>query len=435
MMRGDPRHRLLGWFDITLMHDIFETSKSTLDAKTYTAVGLVFLALLTLPIGRVVELPTLLMAIAGIWLLWHRRTRLYDDPAQRLYAWLFLAIWLPILISLIGAVHLPRSLNDGLAYIRLYLAGVFVIAFLAEPRRQELLIRLAALMLAFWLFDALVQAIRGVDLFGYAYVPGRLNAVYGERHLDFGVALSTLSPLLLYALRNRPAWLLVALVITGVVVFLAGSRGGWVSYAVVCSGLLVHFVRRGYLTKQQALVMVAILMLAASAVAWQHPQARARMETTLGLFSGEAKVIDAATSHRLTLWQVAQRMIVAHPINGVGIGGFRHAYPEFADPDDLFVDKQSGVGAFYAHQLLIQVASETGIIGLLGLMVFFWLWWRSWKQADDSTRQRMLPFGLAVLAWMFPFNTHASFYGAQWSQLIWLLLALYCAGLSTRARA
>ncbi len=417
------------------MANIFMVSKSAMDAKAYAATGLVFLVLLTLPIGRVAEVPTLLMAIGGIWFLWHWRGKIFDDPAQRLYASLFLVIWLPVLISLVDAINPPRSLNDALAFIRLYLAGVFVIAFLAEPRRQDLLIRLAALMLAFWLFDALVQAIRGVDLFGHAYVPGRLNAVYGERHLDFGVALPTLAPLLLYALRNRPVWLLGALVITGVVVFLAGSRGGWVSYAVVCSGLLVHFVRRGYLKKQQALVAVTMLMLAVSAVAWQHPQARARMETTLGLFSGETKVADAATSYRLTLWQVAQRMIAAHPINGVGIGGFRHAYPEFADPGDLFVDKQSGVGAFYAHQLLIQVMSETGIIGLAGLIVFFWLWWRSWKQADVAAQKRTLPFGLAVLAWVFPLNTHASFYGAQWSQLIWLLLALYCAGLSTRARA
>lgn len=417
------------------MFNTFGISKGALDAKAYAATVLVFLALLTLPIGRVAEVPTLLMAIGGIWLLSSWRGNLFDDPAQRLYASLFLAIWLPALLSLIDAIHLPRSLNDALAFIRLYLAGVFVIAFLAEPHRQALLIRLAALMLGFWLLDALIQAIRGVDLFGYAYVPGRLNAVYGERHLDFGVALPTLAPLLLYPLRNRPAWLIAALVITGVVVFLAGSRGGWVSYAVVCGGLLVHLVRHGYLTKQRALVTVALLALVVSAVAWQHPQARARMETTLGLFSGEGEVIDAATSYRLTLWQVAQRMIAAHPINGVGIGGFRHAYPGFSDPDDLFVDKQSGVGAFYAHQLLIQVVSETGIIGLVGLFVFFWLWWRSWRQADVAAQKRILPFGLAVLAWVFPFNTHASFYGAQWSQLIWLLLALYCAGLGSRARA
>ena len=49
-----------------------------------------------------------------------------------------------------------------------------------------------------------------------------------------------------------------------------------------------------------------------------------------------------------------------------------------------------------------------------------------------SAKNRALPFAMAALAWLFPFNTHTSFYSTQWSQLIWLLLALYCATLLPR---
>jgi hypothetical protein len=36
---------------------------------------------------------------------------------------------------------------------------------------------------------------------------------------------------------------------------------------------------------------------------------------------------------------------------------------------------------------------------------------------------------MAALAWVFPFNTHPSFYTAQWSIMIWLVIAMLCATL------
>ncbi|MHB8914640.1 MAG: hypothetical protein ACYC4K_02365, partial [Thiobacillus sp.] len=57
---------------------------------------------------------------------------------------------------------------------------------------------------------------------------------------------------------------------------------------------------------------------------------------------------------------------------------------------------------------------------------------RAWINADTHAKKIALPFALAALAWLFPFNTHTAFYSSQWSQLIWLLLALYSASLLHR---
>ncbi len=404
-----------------------------IERRPHIAVGLVFSALLLLPFARSVELPTLVMAILGGALLWQRRGALYADPGQRLFATLFLAVWLPMLVSALDAVHLPKTLNDSLVFPRLYLAGVFVIWALREPGRHDKLIRLTAYLVGFWLIDALIQAIVGFDLFGHPYTPGRLNGIYG-RHLDFGVALPVLAPLLLYTLLKRPVGLLIAATVIAAVVLLAGSRGGWMSYAVVCVGIPYHLIKQGRVRPQQVVMGAVLLGGVVGLLAWQHPDARARVDFTRGVLSGEVKEIDAASSGRVTIWATAARLWAEHPLNGIGVGGFRYAYPQYAQPGDVFVDTATGTGAFYAHQLVVQVLSETGFIGLSGLVVFFWLWWRSWCQAETSARERALPYALAALAWLFPLNTHASFYGAQWSQLIWLMLALYCAALFTAWR-
>lgn len=398
--------------------------------RTFAPAWLVFSCLLLLPVGRATELPMLIMTIAGSVLIWRHRSSVFDDPGQRLFGTLFLCIWLPILISLIDAVNPEKTASTTIFFPRHYLAGVFVIWTLQDARQRALLIRLAASLVAFWVFDALIQAMRGVDLFGFRYVSARLNGVYGEDHLDLGVALPTLAPFLLVALR-RNLWLLaIATILTSVVVLLTGSRGGWISFALVCLLLLAYEIRCQHLRWQTGVAIATLLIALLAAFTHTHPQAQHRFQSTLGLFSGERQATDDAVSGRLVIWETAVRMLQAHPVNGVGCSGFRHAYPEFAPPNDRFINTQSEIGAFHAHQLLLQVGSDTGFIGLSGLMLFFAIWLRSWRHADFTRKAPALPFALAPFVWLFPLNTHSSFYSSQWSQLIWLLLALYCAVLA-----
>ena len=391
---------------------------------------LIFAALILLPVGRTVELPTLIMAIAGAMLIWHQGSRLYRVPGQRYFALLFLCIWIPMVVSWFGAVNMSKATSAVLTFPRLYLAGVFVVWAMSVPARQQLVLKLAALMVAFWVLDALIQAVFGQDIFGFRYVPPRLNGIYGETHLDLGVALPTLAPLLLLSLRRNLACLVAASLLTGLVVFMAGSRGGWVSYGLVLLVLAAHEWRLKNLRWKQ-LTLAAVLF---TGIGWIilhfQPETEQRLQQSLDLFSGDWEQVNQATSLRLQIWSTALRMAEAHPFNGVGVGGFRYAYVQHANHDDIFVDAQTGTGPFYAHQLLVQVGSETGLVGLAGLGLFYVVWLRTWRQSPQEAKTIALPFALSALAWLFPLNTHASFYSAQWSQLIWLLLALYCSSLS-----
>ena len=131
----------------------------------------------------------------------------------------------------------------------------------------------------------------------------------------------------------------------------------------------------------------------------------------------------------MRIWHASARMIAAHPLSGVGVRGFRYAYPAYADPGDDFVNAKTDEGAYHAHQLALEVLSETGAIGLL-----FWIAGatcaiRAWRRAGVRTRERAFAPGLALAAMCFPLNTHLAFYSAWWGLLFWWLLALYCAAL------
>lgn len=400
--------------------------------KTHFPVALIFSCFLLFPFARSVELPVLIMAVSGMVLAWQQRQTLMQMPATRLFNLLALCIWIPMLLSYPDTYGVKKTGGTILVFFRLYFSGLYVIWALQDQQRFKLLVKLLAGLTAFWIADALFQAVVGYDVFGYAQIPSRLNGMFGETDWSLGVALPVLVPFLLLTLRNKP-WLMGgAFVASTVVEMMAGSRGGWVSYAVVCGVILLSEIRKRKIRLWKiAVVGVVVAELGLIAVL-KNPEA-VRLDQTLLLFSGDEALIDAALSNRWTLWKVSGHMIEAHPINGVGIRAFRFAYPDYASPGDPMVnpDKITGkiTGAAYAHQIVLEVLTEAGLIGLAGLGVFYFALIRVWQRADERDRNRAFPFALAALAWLFPLNTHTAFYSSQWSQLVWLLLALYCASL------
>jgi O-antigen ligase len=394
---------------------------------------LIFFCFLLFPFGRSVELPILIMTIGGGVLAYQYGRTFLQEPAIKLFTLLFACIWLPMLFSVPDSYVVEKSASTVLTFIRLYLSGLFVIWVMSSQEQASLLIKLLAGLTAFWVVDALFQAATGHDVFGYAQIPSRLNGVFGERQLRLGNALPVLAPFLILALRKRTALMLLATVMSGAVVILAGSRGGWVSFGLVCVWLILSETQRRGVPLWKAGVVAALIGLVGTFAAFENPGAKQRLDQTLLLFSGDEAKIDQALSLRWTLWKDAFAMIEAHPVNGVGVRAFRYAYPEFAQPGDPFlsIDKSSGrpTGAFYSHQIVLEVMTETGLIGLAGLGLFYFLLVRNWRLASQERRIQSLPFAMGLLAWVFPFNTHPSFYTAQWSVLIWLMIAMLCASL------
>lgn len=403
--------------------------------KANLPIGLILLCFILFPFKRSVELPILIMTIGGVVLAYKHGKVFFTVPSVRIFTLLAICIWIPMILSLPGSYSFGDTLGAVLAFPRLYFSGLFVIWVLQDAGQANRLIKLLAGLAAFWVGDALFQAAVGHDLLGFAQIPSRLNGVFGERHWRLGVALPILSPFLILAVRHKPALMVLAALSAGAVVILAGSRGGWVSYAVVCAALLlIEMQKRGMSFWKTGLFTVLALLMGVF-LALANPGARVRLDQTLLMFSGDAAKIDQAFSGRLTLGKDAIVMVKAHPVTGVGVSAFRFAYPEYAAPGDPFVqpklDEESGrrTGASYAHQMVLEVTSESGLIGLAGLLLFYSLLIKAWRQASQEERSHALPFVLAALAWLFPFNTHSSFYSAQWSVMVWLVVAMACARL------
>jgi O-antigen ligase len=351
---------------------------------------------------------------------------LLSHEAWALTSVLFCAYWLPELVSSFDAVNPGRALRESLVDLR-YLPFLWLVAMaVASERGRRLTFGGIAVIALLWTADGLVQAATGWSVGGPA-TADRLSGVFGAENLKLGLVLASLAPFPLAAAAARfgaAGWLLAAAALV-VVVLLAGARASWLTLSLV-----LVFSGWRHLGGKRALLAMVLggLVLFGLSMAFSD-KLQQRVERTEAALNGGTEGLDHALSGRLPIWQAAWNMVLAHPFNGVGVRGFRQAYPDHAiEGDPWLLDAEHGAG-YHAHQIVLEVMSETGLVGL-----FLWvggvaLAWRAWRFATPAARERAAVPALALAVTVFPLNTHLAFYSTFWGGVTLLLAALYSGSL------
>ncbi|MEL1262943.1 O-antigen ligase family protein [Pseudoxanthomonas putridarboris] len=374
-------------------------------------------------------------------------TKLLSGPAWALTSALFVAYWAPQLISAIDAVDAPRALRESLVDLR-YLPFLWLVAAaVANDGARRTTMRGLAIIVAIWTLDALAQVVFGTSPLFWSLdqlkqlISGRpmcrpeeiagldrLSGFLGPCNLKLGVVLASLSPFLLFAAARRldvGGWLLAAAAV-GTVVLLAGARAAWITYALV-----LLFSGWRLLGWKRLVGVFAFGALLLGMLATASPQLRERVLRTTHALTSEESGVDTALSGRAQIWSAAGCMIARHPVNGVGARGFREAYPA-CDASPGHRPAWGEGPALHAHQIVLEVLSETGVIGLLLWLAGAALAWRAWRYATPRAKERARPAMLALAVTVFPFNTHLAFYSTFWGGLTLLLAALYAGSLLAR---
>lgn len=411
---------------------------------------IVFVALWPAP--GLAETVLSLGAVFATWRLLRRRfrggTQLLSGAAWALTSVLFFAYWLPELLSSFDAIDVPLALRKSLTDLR-YLPFMWLCAIaVADPVRRRRTFGGLAIIGAVWTLDALLQAAWGtsplfwsMDQLKWAIsghglctpqeiaAVDRLSGLLGPCNLKFGQTLASLSPFLLFAAaaRGRAAWGLAALA-CGAVVVMAGARAAWITYALVL--LFSGWRLIGW--RGMAAVGVAAL-LGGVALFNVSPQVHERVMRTTTMVGAGSEGVDAALSGRAQIWSAALCMVREHPLNGVGARGFREAYPQ-CDPDPGHAPAWGEGPAFHAHQIVLEILAETGVLGLILWMAGIAQAWRAWRYSSPAAREQARPAMVALLVTVFPLNTHLAFYSSFWGGLTLMLAGLYAGALLNEDR-
>lgn len=386
---------------------------------------LAFVALWPWPFATEVALS--LGAIVTVAWLGLRRFRGGDALLSRegwaLTTVLFFSYWLPELLSSFDAINPLRSLREVVVDLRfLPFLWLTAIAVHREDDRRIVYAGIAAIALL-WALDGLVQATFGWSIGGAASAD-RISGIFGK-HLRLGQVLASLAafPLGVAARRAGAIGWLGAAMLIGVVILFAGSRAAWLTF-----GLVLLFGGWRLLGWKKLLGVFAIGAISVAALAVVFPHAiQERIERTESVFSGDAAGLDRALSGRLRIWEAAACMIREHPINGVGVRGYRDAYAACAP--QLGPPAWGKGGALHAHQIVLEILSETGALGLIFWLIGAALAIRAWRWATPAARARAAIPAVALAVTVFPLNTHLAFYSSFWGGLTLLLTALYAGAL------
>ena len=382
-------------------------------------VGLV-LTVFAVPFGSVREVPLGAMTVSAAeglvglllfgWIARAASRRTLDLSAAPL-VWplgLFLAF---AVFSLTTATSLPLALKEVLRWLELTAVYVVVATSIRGDRIRLLVLTILAAGLA--------QALQGFYQFFMRVGPpsfaiGPFLRAYGsfEQPNPYAGYLGMVLPFafaiaLLYRsepckavrdffpLRRWPWLRLMAYATLGaavVAMVMSLSRGAWLAGAFALAVVALASSRRAFLIGTTILV-VAALVLAVGALNLLPSEIVSRAAKALDSFS----IFDVRSAvptgenwaifDRMARWQATWSMFEASPLLGVGIGNYADAYPRYALPG-----WEEALG--HAHNIYLNIAAETGIIGLALylLLIGSWFWHAGWLLAALS-RQGNRPSG------------------------------------------
>lgn len=240
------------------------------------------------------------------------------------------------------------------AYAVLLLAGTEVARRRTQCRRVALILSVFGGVYAAF---SLIQGLAGNGKLYWIRQPRFGGWIYGSfvNHGNYAGLMELLAPIPLVLclgglVRGGGRFLLgIVAVLTATTIFLSGSRGGMLAFAVqvvVLAAWLLLPSRRTGLAAGLALVFISALGLVALASQGQ----------VLGRF-GEQDGL------RATIVRDSLRLLAEHPVLGSGLGTFALVYPKH----------QSVVMSRYvneAHNDYLQFLVETGCLGGLAMAVF-----------------------------------------------------------------
>jgi O-antigen ligase len=296
-----------------------------------------------------------------------------DREASHIPSYLVIAL-LALVGTMVLSATVALNVNSSLKEISKWLEVVVVILLGSQYLRSRSQI---------WIIVALI-CLAGISQAYYGYIQAFYNLgpqsfirdaglrVYGTFDQPnpyagyINIPLSVTLALTLLG-RNWVTRILAGLtaIILGVAEYLSQSRGGEIALAAA----LIFTVLAG-MPRIRVLMRVLIVLFlgifAALLAGWIPVSAFNPVLRFLGVAQislTNPSNQDYSTAERLAHWIAGLHMFMDHPVLGVGIGNYPDAYPNY-----FITIFTTSLG--HAHNYYINIAAETGSIGLIAFLLF-----------------------------------------------------------------
>ncbi len=313
-----------------------------------------------------------------------------------------------MILSMTVAINISSSLKEIVKWLEFLLLVLLGIQYLRTRRQiwtMIVIVILAGITQAFYgyiqAFYAIGPAafIRDASLRVYGTF-GQPNPFAGYLNLPLSIAIALM---LLGSNWKTRILAAVAVVSLAYAEYLTLSRGGEIAIAVgVLFILIVGFPSLRALVGPILIAGLGVVALFIVGVIPQRVLEPVYKELGLTQISFTApSVADYSTAERLAHWYAGIHMFLDHPWLGVGIGNYPDAYSNYFIT--IFVNSLG-----HAHNYYINIAAETGAIGLTIFLLFLYALFLaggtafraiSTRAAGAKAASRKQPLQRAIPAW------------------------------------
>jgi len=342
---------------------------------SYLGIGAVAITVLVCVIDRRVVRPHMAFVAFLVFVTWQLATHFWTiEPSATQQAVITLA-------QLLGVIWLVRELCTGererLAVIQAFLFGCWVVCVVVIASYSS------------------GQAVADVR-----YAPPDFNPNETADTLAIGIAMALL---ICARVKSRLVlWLNIAYVPLAIfAVVLTASRSGFVATCVACLGIFLLLRRSRPLLG----LLLLVLIVGAGVGLFMGTSAEQDLGANLErvLWTGETGTI-GTFSGRTAIWTAGIQVFSDHPAIGIGSGAFPLAVKDHLS------------GAYAAHNLFVQVAAESGLVGLFLLIAALAACIIPALRAADMTSFHVILLAV-TLVMAFVANV-------QVSKVFWLVMAL-----------
>ena len=303
-------------------------------------------------------------------------------PHDRFYipVFLFLA-YIAIQTAILSPANQRYLFGAILLFFLIVLFFVYLYAGFGKRENSLYLLQSVVYTNSILLFVYLVRAFSrfkvGEHVFSGWLVNHNHSAMLTGMLLPFAIALSVYRH---QRMRDRVMWF-GSLFILLVSFLFSVSRGAYISFILAITITLLASAWLGLYRKKTAFILLGAGVLAGFFILSLYPFEHS-------IFSS---LFILSASQRLGIWLGSLKMFLHHPFIGWGIGTYGDAFHKFRPADILYFVN-------HAHNIFIEIADDTGIIGL-GLLIWILSAWfyaliREMKQTSSDFKKAVLWAGL-----------------------------------------
>ena len=344
---------------------------------------------------------------------WYRRHEISVPQTIRQYGWAYVVMLLCVLPSAL--------ISNDIAVTTKYFFNIWVwkvlvivpiLLFIKSSRKLYAILSVFFVYMGIDALSAFAQY-----LLGYNLGPGgRAGGVIHGSMMGLAMLLTLAFPLALIAAYDKafPSYVrkLAVFSLFGMLLGMWGnqSRGSWLFNGI--NGVLIT-LRYCFVNIRYMLVLLVAVVGIGYAFS-SHQDYVARFESTFNIST------DGSNLGRIYVWEADKHMIMDHPVTGVGPGLWQKAYREH------YKLKQETQDLGHSHNNLLQIASESGILGLIGFLGFsFFIFCKSLIHYVKSRNPYDLSIMVGFISFLFLFGSIDYTWGnSSGIRIFWIVMGI-----------